>query len=104
MDVVAYRERGRVAVEISGVIDLPCRDAVARALRSHVEACEETELVVRLHHPLVTASTVHVLCAMHDAAVARGLALRVVVDPLAVKIFTVLGLDFLLGPGHRCGG
>ncbi|WP_329182203.1 STAS domain-containing protein [Streptomyces sp. NBC_01477] len=98
MDILAYREESHVTVEVNGVIDAMDHEAVSCALRSHVETCEESELVVRLHDSIVTTAALRTLCETYAAARARGIALRVVVPPIAVRIFHMAGVEFLLAP------
>ncbi|SHM79890.1 hypothetical protein [Actinacidiphila paucisporea] len=104
-DVLAYREDARVTVEVGGIVDLMDCDAVSRTLLTHVEMCDVPEIVVRLHDPIVTTAALRAVTAAYAAARGRGVALSVVVPPVAVRIFEAAGLDHLLGPdAYNSGG
>ncbi|MYS24247.1 hypothetical protein GA0115240_16195 [Streptomyces sp. DvalAA-14] len=105
MEVLAYRADGAVAVEIPGVIDFHQRRDVLETLLGHLRACEEPELVVHLHDCLVTSTALDILCELHSAATEHAVAVRVMVPPLAVKVFTVTGLEHLLNvrPTEQAG-
>lgn len=97
MEILAYREDIGVAVEIPGVIDFHQRQDVWETLLGHLRTCEEPELIVYLHDCLVTSTALDILCELHrTAADDHAVTLRVVVPPLAVKVFSVTGLEHLL--------
>ncbi|MEE4542257.1 hypothetical protein V2S66_09830 [Streptomyces sp. V4-01] len=96
MDILAYRDRSMVVVEVPGIIDMDDQQPVFDALRAEVDRCAEPLIVVRMLDPLVTSAGLHVLDDAHRYARARGIALRVVVHPMAVRVFDVVGLDHLL--------
>jgi hypothetical protein len=96
MDMVSYRERGRVTVEIEGIVDGTDRSALLETLRLHLISCQEPELLVRLVDQVVTSAALHVLDDLYREALVRDVCLRVRVHPHAVKIFHATGLEYLL--------
>jgi anti-anti-sigma regulatory factor len=105
LNILAYKDDTRVAVEIPGVVDFHEREHVTAVLLEHLRTCQEPELVVHLHNPLVTATALGILSELHRHAADRAVTLRVVVPPLAVKVFTATGLEHLLHvrPAKRAG-
>jgi hypothetical protein len=99
VELRARVEADRTTVDIHGIVDLPDRRAATATLRRLLAERPGSALVLRLHDPVVTSSALHVLRETREAADGRGIALSVVVDPLAVRMFRITGLDFLLGPG-----
>jgi hypothetical protein len=96
LGILAYGEPGRVTVEIPDIVDHANEADVAGVLRHHLELCAEPVLVVRLDDPVVTTSALRVVHTAYLFGRSRGIAVRAVVDPLAVKVFSIAGLDYLL--------
>lgn len=97
MELLAYRERSAVVVEVPGVIDLDDREAVLAALCAELDRCVDPIVVVRLLEPLITTAGLHVLADAQQYARSLGIELQVDVDQVAEHIFRIAGLDHLLG-------